>query len=141
MMGYYNNPSETKSALKSRRLHTGDMGYLDKNGYLFIVDRLKDVIIVNGFNVYPREVEELLYEHVKVKEAAVIGVEDQRRGQAVKAVIVLRQGESLDEEALRSFLKKRLANYKVPTQYTFVEALPKTMIGKIDKKALVASKG
>ncbi len=140
MQGYYNNAVDTKSALKGGCLHTGDMGYLDKDGYLFIADRLKDMVIVNGFNVYPREVEELLYQHQSINEAAVVGVYDEKRGQAVKAYIVLRVGESLQADDIREYLKKKLAAYKIPSLYSFEEALPKTMIGKIDKKALLTQK-
>lgn len=141
MLGYYGNEAETKATIKNGRLHTGDMGYLDKDGYLFISDRMKDVVIVNGFNVYPREIEELLYQHHAIKEAAVIGVEDEKKGQAVAAYIHLRAGESLSDDDLNSYLDKKLSQYKLPTQYHFIGELPKTMIGKVDKKALKAQQG
>ncbi len=141
MLGYHNKADETKSTLKNNCLHTGDMGYLDKEGYLFISDRIKDLVIVNGFNVYPREIEELLYQHHSIKEAAVIGVLDERKGQSVKAFISLRVGENVNEEEITQYLSKKLSNYKVPTVYAFLEELPKTMIGKVDKKALKEHKG
>lgn len=138
MLGYYNAPEDSKNVLRSGRLHTGDMGYLDKSGYLYIVDRIKDVIIASGFNIYPREIEEYLYEHNKIKEAAVIGVDDEKRGQTAKAFIVLRVGEELGEADLNEYLRRKLAAYKVPTVYEFREELPKTLIGKVDKKILIA---
>lgn len=141
MLGYYKNEAETKNVLKSGCLHTGDMGYLDKEGYLFISDRIKDLIIVNGYNVYPREIEELLHQHPCIKEAAVIGIKDDKKGQAVKACIALRSGEELNEKDIHDYLNKKLSNYKMPTAYAFVSELPKTMIGKIDKKALIAQEG
>lgn len=136
MKGYYKQEEQTHHTLKEGRLHTGDLGYIDEEGYVFVVDRLKDMIIVNGFNVYPREVEEALYAHPKIQEAAVIGVADQYQGQAVKAYVVLKKGCEITEENLRNFLKERITKYKLPTIIEFRENLPKTMIGKISKKDL-----
>jgi long-chain acyl-CoA synthetase len=136
MKGYYNHPEQTSEVLIDGCFHTGDLGYMDEEGYIFVVDRLKDMIIVNGFNVYPREVEEALYEHPAIKEAAVLGVKDTYQGQAVKAFIVLKEGQKLREAALLAFLKERMATYKLPTIVEFRDSLPKTMVGKISKKDL-----
>lgn len=138
MLGYENYPEETSQALKSKRLHTGDLAYMDEDGYTFIVDRLKDVLIINGFNVYPREIEEQLYQHPDVAEAAVIGVPDSKRGQSAKAFVVINQSDKeVTEKDILAFLKERLAKYKLPLQIVFRDDLPKTLIGKIDKKQLI----
>lgn len=136
MKGYLNNEKENKSTLKSGRLHTGDLGYIDKDGYIFVVDRLKELIITSGYNVYPREVEEVLAKHNKVSEVAVIGVEDKSCGQFVKAFVVLRVGEEATESDLKDFCGRKLSKYKIPRTFEIVNELPKTMIGKIDKKKL-----
>jgi len=136
MKGYYRQPQQTSHVLKDGCFHTGDMGYMDKEGYIFVVDRLKDMIIVNGFNVYPREVEEALYRHPLVKEAAVIGIKDDAHGQAVKAFVVLKEAMSTSEAQLYDFLKEQLVKYKLPSVIEFRQQLPKTMIGKISKKDL-----
>ncbi len=137
MKGYLNNPQETEAVLKGDRLHTGDLGYMDKDGYVFIVDRLKEMIISSGFNVYPREIEEEIYKHPYVTEAAVIGLPDEYRGQIIKAFVVIRTGEKLTSEQLKEFLNGKLAKYKLPSQVEFRKSLPKTMIGKISKKDLL----
>ena len=116
---------------------TGDMGYLDEEGYLTIVERKKDLIIRGGFNVYPRDVEEVLNRHPAVIEAAVIGIPSERMGEEVKAVVVTR--EKVSAEALIEFCQQHLANYKTPSSIEFVDALPRNTIGKIDKKVLRAS--
>jgi long-chain acyl-CoA synthetase len=136
MQGYLNHEEETKKTLISGRLHTGDLGYIDSEGYVFVVDRLKEVIITSGFNVYPREIEELLYQHPLITEAAVIGIEDEHRGQAIKAFIVPRLGETLTEDEVRRYLRGKLTKYKIPSIIEFPSDLPKTLIGKIEKKKL-----
>ncbi|MBW2125154.1 MAG: AMP-binding protein [Deltaproteobacteria bacterium] len=134
--GYWNNPEETAKAIKDGWLHTGDMAVLDKEGYVNIVDRKKDMIITGGENVYSVEVENVLYKHPAVLEAAVIGVPDPKWGEAVKAVVVLKDGQSTTEEEIISFCKERIAHYKAPKSVDFVSELPKTGSGKIYKKGL-----
>jgi len=136
MKGYWNQPFETESVLRDGWLYTGDMGYMDERGYFFIVDRKKDMIIASGYNIYPREVEEVLYEHPKVQEAVVIGVPDEYRGETVKAFIVLKEGMQCTKEELDQFMRSRLAAYKVPRIYEFRKELPKTAVGKILRRAL-----
>lgn len=136
MKGYFNLPEATAETLRNGWCHTGDIAYMDDEGYIFIVDRKKDLILVGGLNVYPREVEEILYTNPKVAEAAVIGVPDELRGEAVKAVIALKSGESATEREIIRFLQEKLANFKLPKVVEFVEALPKTSTGKILKRAL-----
>ncbi|MBY6270993.1 MAG: long-chain fatty acid--CoA ligase [Bacillaceae bacterium] len=137
MKGYWNRPEETEQALKDGWLMTGDLGYMDENGYFYIVDRKKDMIIAGGYNIYPREVEEVLYEHPAVKEAVVAGVPDPYRGETVKAYIVLKEGQRVTEEELDRFARKQLAAYKVPRIYEFRDELPKTAVGKILRRRLV----
>ncbi|MDF9295903.1 long-chain-fatty-acid--CoA ligase [Geobacillus stearothermophilus] len=137
MKGYWNRPEETEQVLRDGWLYTGDIGYMDELGYFYIVDRKKDVIIAGGYNIYPREVEEALYEHPKVQEAAVIGVPDPYRGETVKAFVVLKPGEMCSEQELDAFMRQRLAAYKVPRIYEFRSELPKTAIGKILRRVLV----
>jgi len=136
MQGYYNLPLETSRALRNNWLHTGDIAYQDMDGYLFIVDRLKDMIIINGENVYPREIEELLYAFPGVVEAAVIGVPDKLRGEAVLAYIAMEDNHAFDRKAVRDFLQPLLAAYKVPRDIVLVDALPKNKTGKIMKRLL-----
>ena len=138
MMGYWNRPEETAQTLKDGWLFTGDVARMDEEGYFYIVDRKKDMIIAGGYNIYPREVEEVLYQHPAVKEAAVVGVPDAYRGETVKAFVVLKEGYEgqVDEEELRAFAKERLAAYKVPKLWEFREELPKTAVGKILRRAL-----
>jgi long-chain acyl-CoA synthetase len=137
MKGYWNNPEETAKVLQDGRLRTGDVGYMDSDGYIFIVDRIKDLIIAGGFNVYPRNVEEAVYQHPAVLECCVVGVPDEYRGQTVKAYVVARPGESLTAEALRDFLADKLSKIDMPKIIEFRDTLPKTAIGKISKKALL----
>jgi long-chain acyl-CoA synthetase len=137
MKGYWNQPIETEAVLRDGWLYTGDLGYMDERGYFFIVDRKKDMIIASGYNIYPREVEEVLYEHPKVQEAAVIGIPDVYRGETVKAFIVLKQGEECTKEELDHFVRSRLAAYKVPRIYEFRKELPKTAVGKILRRVLI----
>ena len=136
MQGYYNLPLETSRALRNGWLHTGDLAYQDIEGYFFIVDRLKDMIIINGENVYPREIEELLYAFPGIVEAAVIGKPDTLRGEAVCAYIALEEGAVFDRKAIRDYLQPLLATYKMPRDIVQVDALPKNKTGKIMKRLL-----
>jgi long-chain acyl-CoA synthetase len=144
MVGYWNKPEETALVLRdhvddqgsSRWLHTGDLGYLDDDGYLFIVDRKKDLIKTSGFQVWPREIEEVLAKHPSVGEVGVAGVPDATKGEAVKAWVVLRVGTTASEEELRTFCRGELAPYKVPAHVEFRAELPKTMVGKVLRRAL-----
>lgn len=136
MAGYWNRPEADAKDLAGGWFHTGDLGRLDADGYLTIVDRVKDLIIRGGYNVYPREVEEVLYEHPDVVEVAVIGIPDDRYGEEVAAVIALRPGSTLDAVDLRGWAKERLSAYKVPHEVRFVDSLPKGGTGKIQKRAL-----
>lgn len=136
MLGYWNQQEETEAALQDGWVRTGDIAYMDEEGYFYIVDRKKDVIIAGGFKVYPREVEEVLYEHPDVLEAAVIGIPDDYRGETVKAFLVTKSGSQISEEELDSFCRKRLSAYKVPRLYEFRTTLPKTFVGKILRRNL-----
>lgn len=145
MAGFWNRPEETARALRNhvtadgateRWLHTGDLGYLDADGYLFIVDRLKDMIKTSGYQVWPREVEEALAAHPAVAEVGVAGVPDEKRGERVKAWVVLRRGQQATEAELRDFSRQTLAPYKVPSLIEFRDDLPKSMIGKVLRRAL-----
>lgn len=135
MKGYLNLPEDTAAALRGGWLYTGDVAYMDEDGYVFIVDRKKDMILVGGYNVYPREVEEVLYTHPLVVEAAVIGAPDENFGERVQAYVV-RKDESLTDNELREHCRKDLARYKVPVDIIFVEELPKNTTGKILRRAL-----
>jgi long-chain acyl-CoA synthetase len=138
MLGYWNRPDETANVFADGALCTGDAGYIDADGYIFITDRIKDLIISGGYNVYPRVVEEALYQHPAVAEAAVIGVPDARRGQIPKAFVSLRQGEHVSEAELLAFLVERLSPVERPKSVEFRDGLPKTIIGKLNKKQLAA---
>jgi long-chain acyl-CoA synthetase len=137
MQGYWKRPEETAEAIQDGWLYTGDLGYRDERGYFYIVDRKKEMIIAGGYNIYPREVEEVLYEHLAVRECAVVGVTDAYRGETVAAYIVLKEGEQATETELDSWCRSRLAAYKVPRIYRFREELPKSIIGKILKRKLL----
>lgn len=137
MQGYWNMPDETENILRDGWLLTGDLGYMDEKGYFYVVDRKKDMIIAGGFNIYPREIEEVLYEHPSVQEVIAAGVPDAYRGETVKAYIVLKEGESVTEKELDDFARKHLAAYKVPRIYEFRDELPKTAVGKILRRNLV----
>ena len=134
--GYLNNPEETRSAFRDSWFRSGDIGMVDKDGYLFIVDRLKDMIITGGENVYPREVEELLYTRAEVKECAVVGLPDRVYGERVTAFIVVSRGQQPDPKVLKSFLKDKLAGFKVPKEFITVEELPKNNAGKLLKRVI-----
>lgn len=136
MRGYWNRPEETAAVLQDGWLLTGDMGYMDENGYFYIVDRKKDMIIAGGYNIYPREVEEVLFEHAAIQEAAVIGVPDPYRGETVKAFVVFKEGRTATEEELDEHCRKRLAAYKIPRQYEVRSTLPKTIVGKVLRRQL-----
>ncbi len=136
MKGYLNNPEETKSAFWDNWFRSGDIGVIDKDGYLYIVDRLKDLIITGGENVYPREIEEVLYTRPEVEECAVIGLPDREYGERVTAYIVLKEGYKLDPADLKSNLKLHLSSFKVPKEYIKIEELPKNISGKILKREL-----
>lgn len=137
MRGYWNNPKETENVLRDGWLLTGDLGRMDEHGYFYIVDRKKDMIIAGGYNIYPREVEEVLYEHEGILEAVVAGVPDAYRGETVKAYIVPKDGVDLDEKELNTYCRKHLAAYKVPRLYEFRKELPKTAVGKILRRQLI----
>ena len=136
MAGYRNRPEETSRALRDGWLYTGDIGMLDADGILTIKDRKKDMVISSGYNIYPREVEEVLLQHEAVAEAAVIGLPDDYRGEVLQAFLVLRDGQPPDSTALEAFCRDRLAGYKIPARFLLLEALPRTRVGKIDKSAL-----
>ena len=136
--GYWNKPAETEAALPGGALHTGDVGYMDDQGWFYIVDRKKDQINVSGYKVWPREVEDVLYEHEAVREAAVVGVADEYRGETVKAYVSLRPGQSVTEQELIAFTKERMAAYKYPRQIEFLDEIPKTVTGKLLRRELRA---
>jgi long-chain acyl-CoA synthetase len=136
MKGYWNREEETRRCLQDGWFFTGDMGRMDEDGYFYIVDRKKDMIIASGFNIYPREIEEVLYEHPAIKEAVVVGVPDEYRGETVKAYIVVRENEGVTEEELDTYCRQKLAAFKVPRIYEFRDELPKTAVGKILRRAL-----
>ncbi len=138
MMGYWNMPDETAATLRDGWLFTGDIATVDEDGYFFIVDRKKDMIIAGGYNIYPREIDEVLYSHPKVLDAVTVGVPDPYRGETVKAFIVPKPGETVTEEEIIRFCKSKLAAYKVPKAVEIRESLPKTMVGKILRKELRA---
>jgi long-chain acyl-CoA synthetase len=138
MLGYWNKPDASADVLKNGRLHTGDIAIMDERGYVFIVDRLKDMIITNGYNVYPRNIEEAIYKHPSVEECIVAGIPDTQRGEIVKAWIKLKDGRELIAEDLKNFLKDHLSPMEIPKRYEFRDApLPKTMIGKLSRKDVV----
>jgi long-chain acyl-CoA synthetase len=141
MQGYWQRSEETKEMIRTteageRLLFTGDLGYLDGDGYLFIVDRKKDLIKTSGYQVWPREIEEVITGHPAVAEAGVAGLPDKMKGETVKAWIVFRPGMSATEVEIKSFCKERLAPYKVPSQYEFVTELPKSQVGKVLRRVL-----
>jgi long-chain acyl-CoA synthetase len=137
MKGYLNMPEETAETLKEGWLFTGDVATMDESGYFYIVDRKKDMIVASGYNVYPREIEEVLFEHADVAEAVAIGVADEYRGESVKAFVVKRSGAQATEEEILAFCKERLASYKAPKAVEFREELPKSAVGKLLRRVLV----
>ena len=138
MKGYLNRAADTRDVFVDGALRTGDVGYLDADGYLYVTDRIKDLIICSGYNVYPRVIEEALYEHPAVAEAIVIGIPDSYRGQAPLAFVTLRAGEFRTGEELREFLRDRISPIELPVRVEIRTSLPKTMIGKLSRKELVA---
>jgi len=139
MQGYWKRQDETASIFFSGWMRTGDIGKMDKDGYFYVIDRSKDMIIASGFNVYPREVEEVLLHHPAIQEAAVLGIPDEYRGETVAAVIVLKPGFEPSEdtrEDIIAYCKKELTPYKVPRIVEFRESLPKTLVGKVLKREL-----
>jgi long-chain acyl-CoA synthetase len=136
--GYYKMPEETAVTLRDGWLYTGDIGRMDEEGYFYIVDRKKDMIIAGGYNIYPREIDEVLYEHPKILEACAVGIPDPYRGETVKAFVVLKPGESMTEEEVIKYCGERLAKYKIPKIVEFISSLPKSGVGKILRKELRA---
>jgi long-chain acyl-CoA synthetase len=136
MLGYYNDPQATAEAFQDGWLRTGDVGYMDSDGYVYLVDRIKDLIICSGFNVYPRVIEEALMTHPAVEETTVIGVKDPYRGEAPIAYIKLRAGASATESEIKTFLGTKINKIEMPREIIFKDALPKTLIGKLSKKEL-----
>jgi long-chain acyl-CoA synthetase len=145
MARYWDDPEETARTVREhdggRWLHTGDLGYLDGDGYLFIVDRLKDLIKTSGYQVWPREIEEVLAAHPAVAEVGVAGVPDEAKGEVARAWVVLAAGQRASAEELRAFCRERLAPYKVPAGVEFRSELPKSMVGKVLRRALTADPG
>jgi long-chain acyl-CoA synthetase len=133
MRGYRNNPEETATALRHGYMYTGDIGYVDEDGFLFLVDRKKDMILVGGYNVYPREVDEVLFNHPKIREAASVGKRDPRLGEVVAAYIALEPGEAMSEEEFFAYCKDSLVKYKRPVEVHFIDALPRTPTNKINR--------
>jgi long-chain acyl-CoA synthetase len=138
MKGYWNKPRETADAFVGEYFRTGDVAYMDDEGFAYIVDRIKDLIICSGFNVYPRRVEEAIYEHPAVQEVTVIGIPDKYRGEAPKAYIKLRVSQSATAEEILKFLEPRISKIEMPSEIEFRDELPKTLIGKLSKKELKA---
>ena len=136
MQGYWNQPEETAKVFRNGWLLTGDIGCRDADGYFYITDRKKDMLLVNGINVYPREIEEVIYQHPGVKEAAVVGVPDPRKGEQPVAFVAMAEGQTVDEKALLQFIRGKLADYKVPKHIVFLPALPRNATGKILKTEL-----
>jgi long-chain acyl-CoA synthetase len=137
MKGYWKNDAETAIALRGGWLYTGDIGKMDEDGYFYIVDRKKDMIISGGYNVYPRDVEDVLFTHPKVKDVAVAGIPDAKWGEAVKAFIVLKEGQTASAEEILDFCKQNMARYKVPAAIEFRQSLPKTLVGKVLRRVLI----
>jgi long-chain acyl-CoA synthetase len=136
MKGYWNRPEATESAIRGGWFHTGDLARIDEEGFYYIVDRKKDMIIRGGYNVYPREIEEVLYEHPAVLEAAVIGVPHPSLGEEVGAAVTLRPGAACDPEELRDYVKERVAAYKYPRHVWLTAGLPKGPTGKLLKREI-----
>jgi long-chain acyl-CoA synthetase len=138
MKGYYQNEAANLDAFRSGWFHTGDLGYQDEDGFFYVVDRKSDMIIRGGENIYPREIDEVLYQHPKIKDAATIGVSHDLYGEEVKSFVVLRDGEHATEEELKEFCGDRLADFKCPKSIEFVEDIPKGPTGKLLKRELAS---
>jgi long-chain acyl-CoA synthetase len=136
MLGYWNRPEDTAQAVRDGWFHSGDIGYMDEDGYIFIVDRVKDMINAAGFKIWPREVEEVLFQHPAIAECAVVGLADAEKGEIAAAYLVLRESASLTVEELEAYCRQHLAAYKVPRRVEFVNTLPKNATGKILKRVL-----
>jgi long-chain acyl-CoA synthetase len=136
MTGYYKKPEETANAFRDGWLYTGDIGFLDEEGRLSVVDRKKDMIIAGGYNVYPKEIDEVLFDHPKILEACAVGVPDEYRGETIKAFVVVKPGESLTDAEIIEYCRERLAAYKAPKRIAFLDALPKSAAGKILRREL-----
>lgn len=136
MKGYYNRPDATADVLRNGWLYTGDIATMDEEGYFYIVDRKKDLIISGGYNIYPREIDEVLYTHPKIEEAVSVGIAHETRGEIVKAFVVVKEGEELTRNEVIAFCREKLASYKVPRRVEFRKDLPKTMVGKVLRRAL-----
>jgi long-chain acyl-CoA synthetase len=134
--GYYQQPEETVDSIRDGWFYTGDIGYMDEDGYLFIVDRKKDMVIAGGYNIYPREIDEILFEHPKILEACAVGIKDTYRGETIKAFVVVKPGESLAGDEIIEFCKDKLASYKVPKLVEFMKELPKSTVGKVLRRKL-----
>jgi long-chain acyl-CoA synthetase len=141
MKGYYQRPTETTNTLRDGWLFTGDLGYLDEDGYMFIVDRKKDVIKPSGFQVWPRDVEEVIAAHPAVAEVGVAGIPDAYQGEAVKAWIVLHEDQQVSAEEIQAYCKEKLTGYKVPKYIEFRASLPKSMVGKVLRRELIREDG
>jgi long-chain acyl-CoA synthetase len=138
MKGYWNKPEETKAAFIGEFFRTGDVATMDEDGFTYIVDRIKDLILCSGYNVYPRRIEEAIYEHPAVEEVSVIGIPDTYRGEAPKAFVKLRTGANATKAEMLKFLEPKLSRIEMPSQIEFRDELPKTMVGKLSKKELRA---
>jgi long-chain acyl-CoA synthetase len=138
MKGYWNKPRETADVFVGEFLRTGDVAYMDEDGFTYIVDRIKDLILCSGYNVYPRRIEEAIYQHPAVEEVTVIGIPDRYRGEAPKAFVKLKAGQALTENELMDFLVPLISKLEMPAEIEFRDELPKTMIGKLSKKELKA---
>jgi long-chain acyl-CoA synthetase len=136
MKGYWNKPEETAHALRGGWLHTGDIARMDEEGYFFIVDRIKDMIKTVGENVYPREVEEVLFTHPKVKDVVVVGLPEEFKGEKIKAYIVLKEGVSATKDEIIQYCREQLSKFKVPKEVEFRDQLPKTLVGKVLRRVL-----
>jgi len=141
MLGYWNRPEETAAALRGGWMHTGDAGYLDEDGYLFVVDRIKDMIVSGGENIYSAEVEKVLSGHPAVAQCAIVGIPDDRYGERVHAVVILAEGARAEPADLREYVAERIARYKAPRSVSFVEEFPVSGAGKILKRDLRVSPG
>jgi long-chain acyl-CoA synthetase len=136
MLGYWQRPDETAKMIRGGWLHSGDIGKMDEDGFFYIVDRLKDMIISGGFKIFPRDIEEVLYRHPKIREAALVGVKDDYHGELPVAHIVVKEGETLTEQEVIAYCREQLSPYKVPKRVVFHDDLPKTLVGKILKREL-----
>ena len=136
MQGYWNNPKGTAEMIKDGWLYTGNIGYMDEDGYIYLTSRKKDLIKPSGHQVWPREVEEVIATHPAIAEVGVAGIPDPKQGEAVKAWVVLREGKEITAEELRKFTREKLTGYKVPKFIEFRKALPKTMVGKVLRRVL-----